>query len=229
MVHFNTTKCHIVSISRKRNKPKATYFLGTERLKETESFSYLGVMVSSDLRWNGHIKNICTKATHTLNFIRRNIHKCTPEAKAKAYLTLIRPQLEYASPVWDPYTNKLREEVEKVQRRAARFVKNNYKRTSSVSEMLTDLGWTSLSARRRSARLILFYKAVHNLTAIPIDHLQRPTRNTRYSGENTFTVIPAKIDAYKYSFFPRSVVEWNSLSEFARLQPSIDEFRRQLQ
>ena len=43
-----------------------------------------------------------------------------------------------------------------VQRRAARFVKNKYKRTESVTAVLNELGWHSLPQRPADARLILF-------------------------------------------------------------------------
>jgi len=43
-----------------------------------------------------------------------------------AYLGLVRPLLEYASQAWDPYTDNLSNEIEKTQRRAARFVTSDY-------------------------------------------------------------------------------------------------------
>ena len=71
---FNTKQCHILSISRKRDRPTIIYMLGTEKLSVVESYPCLGVTVSSDLRWHHHINTISSKATRTLNFIRRNIY-----------------------------------------------------------------------------------------------------------------------------------------------------------
>ena len=42
-----------------------------------------------------------------------------------------------------------------VQRRAARFAKSDYRRTTSVSKLMDDLGWRTLSDRRKDARLRL--------------------------------------------------------------------------
>ena len=42
----------------------------------------------------------------TINFVKRNLHKCTSNTKSLAYTNLVRPTLEYASSVWDPYLNK---------------------------------------------------------------------------------------------------------------------------
>jgi len=70
---LNTKKCHFLSISRKRDRPTITYTLGTEKMSVVESYPYIGVTVSSDLRWHHHINTISNKAARTLNFIRRNI------------------------------------------------------------------------------------------------------------------------------------------------------------
>ncbi|KAI8484135.1 hypothetical protein Bbelb_380890 [Branchiostoma belcheri] len=65
---------------------------------------------------------------------------------------LVRPQLEYCASVWDPYTAGGVQAVERVQRRAARMVMNDYGRTSSVTEMLQKLQWPTLANRRREAQ-----------------------------------------------------------------------------
>ena len=61
--------------------------------------------------------------------------------------------------------------LEMMQHRAARFVKNRYKRTDSVTAMLDELGWPILSKRRKDARLILFYKIINNLAQVPHEHI----------------------------------------------------------
>jgi hypothetical protein len=58
--------------------------------------------------------------------LRRNIKKAPQHTKAMAVNTLIRPKVEYNSAVWDPYTKENIDKIERVQRRAARYVYNNY-------------------------------------------------------------------------------------------------------
>ena len=70
--------------------------------------------------------------------------------KEAAYKTLVRPILEYGSSVWDPYTQGLQDELEKVQNRAARFVTRNYTREEgSMTDILEQLKWESLKKRRK--------------------------------------------------------------------------------
>jgi len=227
-MNFNTKKCHVLSISRKREKPVLTYKIGSEHLSEVDSYPYLGVTISCDLKWHLHIDNSCLKASRVLNFVRRNIYHCSPEAKALAYTSLVRPHLEYAASVWDPFMVGDSTRLEGVQRRAARFAKNDYSRTTSVTQLLNELGWSQLSERRRNARLSMLFKAIHGQIAIPIDSLRRPVRQTRYSGESAFTNISCRTDTYKYSFFPRTVVDWNALPVSTRLKPSVESFGRAL-
>ena len=105
-------------------------------------------MISSDLRWRYHIDSVCAKATRTLNFVKRNFYRCSIEAKTLAYVSLVRPHREYASAAWDPFTARDIKELEMVQRRAARFVKRNYRSTTSVTTLIGELGWNTLEHRR---------------------------------------------------------------------------------
>ena len=48
----------------------ASYTLEGTDLENVESIKYLGVTISSDLRWNTHVSNVCTKANRTPGFLR---------------------------------------------------------------------------------------------------------------------------------------------------------------
>ena len=73
------------------------------------------------MKYGTHVSNICTKANRTLGFLRRNLSACPQDVKESAYKGLVRPVLEYSSSVWDPSGILLQEELEKVQKRAARL------------------------------------------------------------------------------------------------------------
>ena len=86
----------------------------------------------------------------------------------------MRPQVEYAATVWDPYTTDNIKKVEAVQRRAARFVTGDYRYTSSATVMTESVSWETLQHRRQQATLtIMMYRIVHAMVAIPASpHLQ---------------------------------------------------------
>ena len=101
-------------------KSHASYTLEGTDLENVESIKYLGVTITSDLKWNTHVSNVCTKANRTLGFLRRHLYSCPQEVIEAAYKGLVRPVLDYGSSVWDPPGVVLHEELESVQR-CARF------------------------------------------------------------------------------------------------------------
>ena len=172
--------------------------------------SYLGVTISSDLRWNIHISNVCARAK-VLNFIKGNIYRYPPESKSLAYTLLVIPNLEYASGAWDPLTVKNANNLEMVQRRAARFVKRDCRRTINASSLIEGLGWPALSSWRRSSRLCLLHKAHNRLSPISLAHLTQSSRSKRSSTDSScFLALSSRTDVFKYSSFARTIVDWNA-------------------
>ena len=103
-------------------------------------------------------------------FLRRNIRPASQRAKSTAYKTFVRPTLEYASTVWSPHTDTDSNQLEMEQRRAARFVKSDYSRKSSVTAMRQNLGWDQ-------ARLSMMYRLAHQQVDIPAERYLTPLDN----------------------------------------------------
>ena len=72
--------------------------------------------------------------------------------RASAYKGLVRPVLEYGSSVWDPYCVGLNDELEIVQKRAARFVTRNYtfEEVSMTGILATPSLVTAISSMNRA-------------------------------------------------------------------------------
>jgi hypothetical protein len=158
------------------------YTIRGQLLVAVTSARYLGVTITDKVNWRQHIDSIANKANRTLGFQRRNLKISSISIKEQAYKTLVRPLVEYASPVWDPHHPTDIRKLECAQRRAARFVLSSQHNRSSVTAMIQRLGWRSLEDRRRDARLTKLYKIDHELVAISkTDRLDRPTRRIRQS------------------------------------------------
>ena len=214
-MRFQPVKCNMMQLTRKRiKKIHASYTLEGTNLENVESIKYLGVTITSDLRWNTHVSNVCTKANRTLGFLRRNLHSCPQEVKEAAYKGLVRPVLDYGSSVWDPPGVVLQEELESVQKRAARFVTDNYDyETGSMTGILGQLKWESLKKRRKDNRLILLYKGLKGKASVPTDDLIPKTRRCRNQHSMAFQTPIANTDVYKSSFFPQTIRDWNALPD----------------
>jgi hypothetical protein len=77
-------------------------------LESVDKAKYLGVTISEDLKWEGHINNICGKANRIRGFLRRNLNIGSTSAKEHAYKLLV----EYACSVWDPH---LKSDINKIE------------------------------------------------------------------------------------------------------------------
>ena len=142
---------------------------------------------------------------------------------------MVRPQLEYASMAWDPHVKTQKESIERVQKKAARFIANEYSREEgSMTKILRDLESSSLEARRTVARLTFFYKILNSHVDIELPHYATQQKyNTRGSDitAQKFVQISTVRDAYKYSFYPRTIVEWNSIPSDIRKSKTVESFR----
>ena len=144
---FNPTKCTVIRIApRCRKIIDTTYSLHGHTLEVVVHSKYLGVTITESLTWEKHIGNITSNASRTLGFIRRKLRECMPPVKEASYKAMVRPKLENATTVWDPYQLTHVNTIEQVQRQAARFVFNEYstKTPGCISNMLKELNWDPL-------------------------------------------------------------------------------------
>ena len=68
---------------------------------------YLGVTCTETPRWGAHCSKIAAKANKSLGLIRGSLKPWSVEVKERAYMTLVRPTLEYFSSSWNHYTDKI--------------------------------------------------------------------------------------------------------------------------
>jgi hypothetical protein len=76
-------------------------------LESVSSAKYLGITLQSDLKWTQHANNIVANANKGLGFLKRNLKTSNTNIKSQAYLSLVRPKLEYACSVWNPHSQSL--------------------------------------------------------------------------------------------------------------------------
>ena len=182
-------RCSTLSATRSQQKLEPSYQLHGQQLEDVPTIKYLGVEIQENLKWSNHITSITNKANKTLGFVCRNLKVGNKRAKETAYKALIRPKLEYAASVWDPHTQADIKTLEKVQRRAARWVTSRYRQTSCVDSILTDLDWPTLQNRRKKAQLELFYKFHKGLITINSRHLPTPSNSRRSSRKKQFLLL----------------------------------------
>ena len=111
---------------------------------------------------------------------------------------LIRPKLEYSSPIWNPHTFSQVKSL--VQHSAVRFVKHDYRRNTNSADLITALGWPTLERRRIIKQATTFYKIINNIIEITPPLSNPWTIRSR-----------CRINAMVFSFYPRAVHIWNMI------------------
>ena len=169
-----------------------------------------------------------------LGLLWRNLRHCQINIKEAAYKSYVRPKVEYSSTIWDPHTSKDIKKLEMVQHRGARLVTNTpHKRQAgpqaSITAIVNDLGWKPLQECRLNNRLTMLYRVANNLVEVPESHqpvLQSP--QPRRGNQHQFQRLTAEVKVFEYSFLPRTIVDWNSLSASVVAADSLESFKRRL-
>lgn len=203
-MEFNPKKCAHISVGNKF--PSFTLYLNGTEIPKAESLKYLGVTIQNDLKWHSHISNITKKANKTLGMLRRCLHEANFRTKHLAYVTVVRPILEYACQVWSPYLKGQRDALERVQRRAVRWM-CRLARLDSVSDKMVDVDIKELAVRREELDLYFLRKAEFGMVEMCIrDYVNfNEHHNTRSRGINPHF----NIDQFKFSFFNRMLEHVN--------------------
>ena len=163
--------------------------------------------------------------------LRRHLWKASEKTKMLAYYTLVRPRLEYAACAWDPAPPSGQiKSLEMVKRRAARYICNTWSREpGTVTALLQHLKWITLEERRIRQRLLMLYKIVNGLVAINKEtYLTAPARFTRSARPGTFVQYSISKDCLGHSFFPRTLIAWNTLPEDVIASPDLATFRHMM-
>ena len=133
------------------------------------------------------------------------------------YLVIARPALGYALQVWYPQTIDLIKRIERVQRRASKFIldlhflcEESYRDRLLSNDILPICYW------HESLNLVFFFKPTNGIVCVSHDMLPErivPTRVTRASASNVKSFRPKKCrtSTYQHSSFVRTSRTWNAL------------------
>ena len=129
--------------------------------------------------------------------------KGTSNTKSLTYMTPIRPILEYEVACWDPYREGQIRELDRVQRKAAKFAHH-----------INNPTWETLASRRKTARVGALYKAYCGERAWKDggNRLERRHCLNRADNNRKIRSRRQRTDRGKYSFVNRTIEDWNRLA-----------------
>ena len=142
------------------------------------------------------------KAWKALHFTMRILKTGNSNTNSLAYMSLVRPVLEYGAACWDPYREGQISALDRVQKKVAKFAHH----TNSSN-------WETLASRRKLSRICALVKAYPGERAWKVigDKLQRPHYLSRIDHEHKIRNMRQRTDIGKYSFVNRTIQDWNQL------------------
>ena len=146
-------------------------------------------------------------------------------------MSLVRPILEYCSPVWSPHLKKDSAILEKVQRRTPRYAIRNISPDMSYGERLKVLKWPTPHQRRLFSSLTERYKTVNSLNGLhPFEYftIAHDFRPLGANHRHKIKPLPAKLNRFKNSFRANIVNELNNSAKKVAEAETLNIFKNRL-
>ncbi|GFT57029.1 probable RNA-directed DNA polymerase from transposon BS [Trichonephila clavipes] len=167
----------------------------TLKSKKVDLPTYLGVTLDPELRFSKHIEQTTNKALGKLNILRKlcgTSWGSRPQTLKSTFCTVIRPVLEYATPIWTPASISVKRKLDSVQHRAAKIIIGAVSSTNN-EKAEQECGLPPLESRRKLAT-IKFTNKLRSyertqfgsfLLRVPsgAPHSKKPTKNTCFELE----------------------------------------------
>ena len=231
-ISLNLDKCYFISFTNKRvHKNTFPYYFGSTIIKSVTDIKDLGVYFSANLSFKYHVDHVVAKANKMLGFVRRttkDINDVT--VLLSLFRTLVLTRLEYASSVWSPAQEYLSLKIERVQKRAVKWLSFKTRtpyRDVPYETLCNRFNLTPLNVRRKQTDLRNMNKIIIGKINCP-DLLgevcwHTPIRRLRFTV--TFN-SPHRINLRGNSFFPRTHRLLNKLpDDFNIYESNVNTFK----
>ena len=228
---MNATKCKYIIATKKRQPdvPPVGLQLGGVIIEQVKQYRYLGVFVNEHTSWSEHIKQLCSKVRKLIGMQYRQFYTWADTSTLiTIYLTCIRPHLEYAAQLWDPYNKKYIELLESVQKFACKVCLKCW--DMDYQNMLHCLDIPPLSVRHRYLKLITMFNIVNGQSFFPpgIFEPQSPSYNSRHSSSLNFCRPRSRTNYLQSSYVPSVIFTWNNLPVELKSLLSVSTFKDHL-
>ena len=195
-------------------------FNGTFVVKVNEQ-KHLGLILDSGLSFEKHLNEKIIKAKKNIGIIKHLSQFLPLKTLDQMYKALVRSHLDYCDIIYHTppqqyqpslgvTLNSLMKKVERIQYQAALAVTGAWQ-GSNRSKLYEELGWESLSDRRRCRRILQVHKISNDKTPTYLKD-KLPTHSMplfRGNERNTFHELICRSNRYMNSFFPDAIASWN--------------------
>uniref|UniRef100_A0A1X7TU66 Reverse transcriptase domain-containing protein n=1 Tax=Amphimedon queenslandica TaxID=400682 RepID=A0A1X7TU66_AMPQE len=155
---FNSKKCYSIRFDTTGTDFNSQYKLCGHSIHQVNSCRDLGIIISDSLSWSLHYRSISSKAYGQMSLIRRTFSTSSIKVRKLLYISLVRSKLVYGSQLWRPMYIKDIVILERIQRRATRFITNDY--VSNYRDRLLSLRMLPLMYTLELLDILFFIKCL---------------------------------------------------------------------
>ena len=213
-LNFNYSKCKAQRITKKLKPVIFVYHMAGSQLEVVCAEKDLGVYITDNLTWNKQVNAQCAKASRLVKSIT---------VRRSAYLTLVRSHLGYATQIWTPQSIDLIRKLERVQRRATKYILDlPFICDQTYEDRLMNLNLLPISYWHEFLDMLFFFKVVTGKfrvspSVIPQVLVTRTTRSNSNRNVTHFISRKCNTVTFQRSFFNRTTRIWNTLANDLQL------------
>ena len=210
---LNFSKCNSLRFTLAQHQSDDfKYTLNNELVQLAQSQRDLGIITTVNLTWADHYNHVCSKAYRSLNLIRRTISTNSPvNLKKQLYISLVRSHLCYCSQIWRPNLIKDITNIERIQRKATKFILNDY--ASDYKSRLEALQMLPLTLWFELQDIMFLVKCLQDQTdTLNINrYITFAASNTRAGSSSKLHHHFSRTTTARHFYFSRVARLWNAL------------------
>ena len=233
ILNESKTKSMLVTgkrLGKKQEQSTLQLYVNSTELEQVSSHKLLGVTIDSQLTFDQHVENLCTKLSQRIAVLRK-IRRSLPLDQRKLYYNaMIKQTMLYASTVWTSCSAENLQRVFKLQKRAARVILNADTKANSV-QLFRELDWVPFYHEANVNRLSMVYKRLsgdcpYYLSQMLIRNADINERSSRHGLLNLVCPRFKRESEGGRSFTVSTTRLWNTIPSTIRNKPSLVSFKK---
>ena len=215
----------IIDLKNQKNNPQKLTIDG-KVITSSENVTLLGLEVDSKLNFDEHISKLCNKSAGQLNVLCRIRHLIGLEERKILINSFIYSNFNYCPLVWHFSSRKSINKIENIQKRALRFLLNDY--SSDYKTLLKKTNKCTMEVKRLRLLALEIFKAFNeNCPTFIKDYFEK---NANSVSKKYDLKIPIQNsitfgDKSLRSLAPRV---WNSLPKQVKTETSYVKFKEEI-
>ena len=201
--------------------------LNGAKIDQVSEHRLLCITIENKLRWDSHINNVCKTVSRRVFLLSKLRSIVDIDTRKLLFNAHIKPHIDYASVVWDGYSDALKKRLNSLHRRAVKLILPDT--TLTTDQKLKEMRIMSLQKQLKYNKGLFMYRLLSNEAPDYISNLYTHTPSRYFNSRNYQLSLPRpRIDIFKTSISFSGAYLWNNLRLTVRSCQSLSSLERKL-